>query len=492
MGRKGAGATAKFIKNNRGLIEDFCNVRNIKAGTRKGYEIALATFCKWSGKWDLQKVIDRCLKEEDDRVPNRKKWLKKTLMDYRAWLFNPDEHPELTSSNTKTTYYSKFCTFLRHFEITIPDLPPIKYEKEYQVTYFDLPTRDHIRMACEAVDLPLKAIILFMSSSGTAKAETLSLTVKHFLEGCRDYLSCEVSDIKGCLDELAGRRDIVPVIYLRRIKTDKYYYACCSPEASYAIVQMLRTKIASRKLTLDTKLFEFSPSGLLTKFQDINDLFGWGRVGEKYRFFRSHALRKFFASNIGLSAEFVDMFEGRSKNKVHETYIKQNPKKMKELYMSVMQNVMVYNENMNAFEELNIALEETNIFGWRKGDDVDTVDKVHVEKPVKPKREFESNDSFYKEYQGIPEDNEKTDHEDEVVVTETTKAVKPAPKEDVSFKGLFKEDDLQSLESILQLMKAGNVSLKNMTVNLELNVTQSNITAVAAFLDYATGEGAVL
>ena len=67
---------------------------------------------------------------------------------------------------------------------------------------------------------------------------------------------------------------------------------------------------------------------------------GWGFKGN-YRFFRSHTLRKYHASNIGLTAEYVDSLQGRFKNVIHETYIKTNPKKLKKIYMSVMDNVMI-------------------------------------------------------------------------------------------------------------------------------------------------------
>lgn len=58
-------------------------------------------------------------------------------------------------------------------------------------------------------------------------------------------------------------------------------------------------------------------------------------------FFRSHSLRKFHASNIGLSAEYVDALQGRSKSIIHQTYIKTNPQKLKEMYESVMGNVLI-------------------------------------------------------------------------------------------------------------------------------------------------------
>ena len=86
----------------------------------------------------------------------------------------------------------------------------------------------------------------------------------------------------------------------------------------------------------------------------------WGFKG-KYRFFRSHTLRKFNASNIGLSAEYVDALQGRSKNEIHETYIKTNPTKLKEIYMSVMKNVLIFEngEDMVKKQEFNIII---NVF----------------------------------------------------------------------------------------------------------------------------------
>ena len=175
-----------------------------------------------------------------------------------------------------------------------------------------------------------------MSSSGTAKAETLSLTVEQFIQGTQEYHNG--GSIETILDTLEKRRNVVPTFYLKRIKTDKYYYTFCSPEASNYIVKYLKTR---QDLKLEDKLFDFTPSLLLTRFQEINDHMDWGFKG-KYRFFRSHTLRKFHASNIGLSAEYIDSLQGRSKNEVHETYIKTNPERLKEIYKSAMKNVMIY------------------------------------------------------------------------------------------------------------------------------------------------------
>ena len=46
-------------------------------------------------------------------------------------------------------------------------------------------------------------------------------------------------------------------------------------------------------------------------------------------------------SNIGLSEDNIDLLQGRSRDSVHETYIKTNPSEFKKVYMNVMQNVEI-------------------------------------------------------------------------------------------------------------------------------------------------------
>ena len=60
-----------------------------------------------------------------------------------------------------------------------------------------------------------------------------------------------------------------------------------------------------------------------------------------YRFFLSHVLLKFHACNIFLAAENSYSFQVRSKNVIHETYIKTNPERLKKIYMDVMGNLMI-------------------------------------------------------------------------------------------------------------------------------------------------------
>lgn len=331
--------TIKQVKNSKDTLNKLFDQRNIKPATKKGYFACLYHWFKFQGDTynNIQENIDLYLTEEDERIPIRKRTIKKDLLNFREYLIN------CKTMNTKRSimsYYSKITAIFRHFELEIPDLPKVKMEEGYVSNYNDLPTHDMIRTACDQSSDLLKSIFVFMSSSGTAKAETLSITVNMFMEGCSEYLNeyPTSKNLEKCIKKLKGRHDIIPLIYLRRLKTDKWYYTCCSPEASYLIIEYLNN---CNNLKWDDKLFPLTSSLLLTKFQEINDYNEWGRVGG-YRKFRSHALRKFMASNIGLPRDQVDSLQGRAKDTIAEAYFKQDPRQLKEVYMEAMHRVMIY------------------------------------------------------------------------------------------------------------------------------------------------------
>ena len=282
---------------------------------------------------DMGSLMDEAIVEEDEGISLKNRKIKSRLLDFRSFLLDSG-----LAISTVRTYFSRIKSFYRHFEIELPYLNDIKFDEEYLSSYYDLPTRGDIRKVCSISSNAFRALVLFISSSGCAKAETLSLTVGDFVKASDDYHDGgSIDDVLNCL---IGRKDIVPAFYLKRIKTNKFYYAFCSPEASHHIVKYL---ISRKGLSLDDKLFDFTDSSLIYSFKKVNDKLDMGFVG-RYRFFRSHALRKFHASNIGLSADIVDALQGRAKTKVHEAYIKTNPVKLKEVYMGAMHNVMVFDD----------------------------------------------------------------------------------------------------------------------------------------------------
>ena len=327
----------KMFNNSETLLNKMYDQRNIKIATRKGYNASIKLFCDIvEDPKGLGHLIQSYLQEEDERVPVRDRLIKKHLLEYRTFLSN-----HFDTDRTVRHYLSKITSLFRHFNVEIPELPKVKLEKGYVSSFNDLPTHNMIRTACEQSDIFMKSVILFMSSSGTAKAEALSITVGMFLKGYDEYLDtpAKTENIQETLKKLDERHDLIPMIYLRRIKTDKWYVTCCSPEASYYLIQYLKTR---ENLQWDEPIFPVTSSMLLTYFQDLNDKNKWGTVG-KYRRFRAHALRKFMASNIGLPRDQVDSLQGRAKDEIQEAYFKQDPKKLKEIYMGNMKNILIYN-----------------------------------------------------------------------------------------------------------------------------------------------------
>lgn len=352
------------------LFEVFCSDRNIKNSTIKSYNSAVLKYESFH-KRPMEELIDEAIEDEERNVPLKDRHIKKRLIDFRAFLLDSS-----MSTNTVRIYFSRIKSIYRHFEIELPYIVPIKLDEEYLSSYGDLPSKHDIKKACDISSLDFTAVVLFISSSGCAKAEALSLTVGDFIVATRDYHG------GGSIDEilrlLVNRRDIIPTFYLKRIKTNKFYHAFCSPEASHYIVKYL---LSRENLTLEDKLFDFTDSSLIYNFKKVNDNLSFGFVG-KYRFFRSHALRKYHASNIGLSADYIDALQGRAKTKVHEAYIKINPKRLKEIYISAMHNVMVFDEwieehgNANKKEDEKIVIENpvinviVNLNFYLDGDDI--------------------------------------------------------------------------------------------------------------------------
>ena len=329
------------------LFLGFCTNRNIKDSTIKSYRSAILKYESFH-KMAMDDLIGEAIKEDESLIPLKNRCIKRRLLDFRAFLLDSD-----LSISTVRTYFSRIKTFYRHFEIELPYLNDIRRDGEYLSSYDDLPTKSDIRKACDISSLDFIAVILFISSSGCAKAETLSLTVGDFIKATEDYHDGgSIDDVLECLE---NRRDVVPTFYLKRVKTNKFYHTFCSPEASHHIVKYLRSR---DKLSLDDKVFDFTDASLIYNFKKVNDSLDMGFVG-RYRFFRAHSLRKYHASNIGLSKDHIDELQGRAKTKVHEAYIKTNPKKLKEIYMRAMHNVMVFDEWIEKYENFDKE-EDTN------------------------------------------------------------------------------------------------------------------------------------
>lgn len=323
-------------------FETFCEERNIQIGTVQGYRTAINRYC---GYYDmtLDELIDEAIDEENDSdLDKRRRSLKGRLIQFRTYLLTETD----LKFNTIQNFMKKITTLYKHFDVELPTLPKIQSDDEViETTYFDLPTKKQIGMAVDISGVRLSSLILFMASSGTGRTECANMTIQDFIDACRDYITTE-GDLKDILEELQySIEPIVPTFYLCRQKTKKKYYTFCTPEATHKIIEwsLLRIDICETKeeeLSLEESLWDLTTRQITYHFNNINDDLNFGFKGS-YRFFRPHTLRKFHASNIGLSQDNIDLLEGRSRDSVHETYIKTNPSQLKEIYMNVMENVTI-------------------------------------------------------------------------------------------------------------------------------------------------------
>lgn len=228
----------------------------------------------------------------------------------------------------------------------------------------DLPDKDIIKKALKITNPIMRAIILFMSSSGCVRAETLSLTIGSFIEATRSYHQSD--NILEALGILNGMEDVVPIFYLKRIKTNKYYYTFCSPEALSEIINYITSR--TTKLKLEFPLFDISEQQFIINFRKINEKLGLGKLENGRGRFTSHMLRKYHASqlyNERVSKELVDALQGRGKDQVHSSYFWENPNKLREVYIEHLNcltiNLDVNNLNIKSPEYVKLETENTTL-----------------------------------------------------------------------------------------------------------------------------------
>ena len=348
------------MSSNYDLVHYFSKSRNHIKNTEKSYHIIINQYAKFHGL-TMQELLDEAEEEEKQKIRWKDRTLKKRLMDYRAFLYDKYAY------STAKSRFSRLCSFYQHFEIEIHNLPKISninVDKTH-MGFKDLPTKEILKKALKISEPLIRAILLFMSSSGSARVDTLNLTIQSFINATNnEYISYHNSDdIYDVLNELKDRNDVVPIFEITRQKTNKYYYTCCSPEAVTEIVDYLASR--TTKLKPESPLFDLGKGKFIDSFRNINDTLGLGRLSNGNRRFTSHMLRKFHSTmlwNEKVSTDIVDALQGRGKDQTHSSYFYENPLKLREIYIEHL-NCLTINadvSNINFKSEEYIKLENEN------------------------------------------------------------------------------------------------------------------------------------
>lgn len=319
------------------ILLEFSKVRNLAFKTKQSYKNALIIYINFQNKSfeDLLKEADQ---EEEMGIRWKKRKLKFRLINFRIFLHNN------YLISTSKVYFQRILTLYRHFGIEIHKLPPISTKSAKMskpITFEDLPTKEMIRNAVEIANPIMRSIILFISSSGCARRETLNLTVGDFINSTFEYH--KTNDVNDALNKLKESEFIIPTFRIRRQKTNKFYYTFCSHEASKEIVNYLLS--LNQDLKDEDKLFNLNLYYWNKYFNNINKELNLGKVGE-YNKFRSHMLRKFHASSLynankGLTLTEIDAIQGRGKNSTHSSYFMENPKNLREKYIYSLESLLI-------------------------------------------------------------------------------------------------------------------------------------------------------
>ena len=321
------------------LLQTLCLERNIMHSTMVRYRTIIHYYTISQGL-PLYELIQEAENEEDQGIRLKNRTIKKRLIHHRNYLINTRNYSLVTVQKTMTG----LRTIYNHFEIELPKLPQLnnKNVKKYETIYYnDLPTKDLIKKAVNHSKPLMKAIILFITSSGCARAETTSITLQDFITATSEYHHS--TDIYDVIEELKTKEDIIPIFHIKRLKTNNYYYTFCSPEATKAILDYLETR--TDQLRPEGQLFKINKNYLNVKFKELNDQLG-GHSKGCYSLLRTHMLRKFHASNLargenGLTLDEIDSLQGRCKDNVRQSYYFDDPKELRKKYIQNIDKVTI-------------------------------------------------------------------------------------------------------------------------------------------------------
>ena len=212
----------------------------------------------------------------------------------------------------------------------------------------------------------LKAVTLFMSSSGMSKVDTLNLTIQDYMKATSQYHEFS-EDIYSMINDMRDNKEIVAFWENpKRQKTGQVYFTFSSPESSTAINQYL---LSRENVTLESPLFDVSYKYLSDLFKETNDKLHLGKNGN-YSRFAAHMLRRYHATQLiesGMSVDKVDLLQGRKpQNIAYRSYVKIRPSKLKQEYIKALPYLVIEDyhkvkSELDVEKEKNSALLNENV-----------------------------------------------------------------------------------------------------------------------------------
>lgn len=325
---------------------------------RNGSEKTFITYCQGINVYEkftkkpLAKLISEAQDEEKQGVPWNKCTLRENLMDFRSFLYS--EYKQ----NTANTYLMPVISTYRHLGINVQSLPYFSRKQvktNPPIYYDDLPDKEVLQRVLGVCNPFMRAVTLFISSSGCSRIDTLNITLNDYLSATWEYHHKDnIYDAITAMQSVEYQ--IIPTFNLRRRKTGRQYFTFCSDEA----VRSINNYLLTRDLSRSDKLFKCHENYFSYQFKALNDELGLGTIGD-YGRFRPHMLRKYHASRLyesGMDKYKIDQLQGRSKEKVQEAYFKDSPASLKEEYIKHLDNLIVETNILDTKSTEYIELEQ--------------------------------------------------------------------------------------------------------------------------------------
>ena len=215
--------------DNEQILNEIHITNNHSKSTRKAYKKAVKLYCS-SNEMSLYELIMEAENEENENVRWKLSSLKRRLLEYRNYLL------QNYSYNTFRTFFTPILNIYRYYDIEIYDLPKLNHKsikKAKPLNFRDLPDKEIIQEAINISTPLIKAVILFMSSSGCALQETVNLTIDDYLKSIAEYT--DKKNIYEAINDIKNLEDVIPTWDIWRQKTNKFYTTYSSPESVIAI-----------------------------------------------------------------------------------------------------------------------------------------------------------------------------------------------------------------------------------------------------------------
>lgn len=291
-----------------------------KDATRSSYHTHMKKFCECVGKSPTELIYESIIEVKEGKLPAERK-AKGYVAKFKKCLSDKEYAPK-----SQQSALAALKSFFKSYDMPLSQ--SIARSKKAQVLEANtgfMTREDVIKLAANAKNLREKAIILCMATSGMA---------------IREIIDLRIGDIEIDTEGIG-------TIRIRREKSQTDYTTFISPESAIA----LNNYWDERNRCLGTRIkgkddFVFVSYGNRSKGEQLNlrtlsHLFnilgtqlGYGN-GDGFIKSRSHALRKYFASNLednGFPKPKIDFMLGHTVSDIDKAYFNRDPIKLKELY----------------------------------------------------------------------------------------------------------------------------------------------------------------